>query len=521
MIWSLQILRFIAALMIVYVHAEDLALIATGSSGTIPHDLAIVGAAGVDIFFVLSGVVIAKTAPGMTSAQFALRRIRRILPIYLVACVPLLIGTTGLGWRDVVSTILLWPATDIMTAPVLPAAWTLSFEMLFYFCAALILHDRRWLYALGCLYGMALALRPLSPVFQFLGNPLAVEFLIGVVLAYAPPLPRVGVWLVPLGFAALAAVSGFLHMAPNGDCLTGQENLYRVFVYGLPSALIVYGFMQIRARKSVWTYLGDMSYSLYLFHPYSIALLRRSLMSIGPIQSDLIIIIAMAASVLFAWRIYVLIEMPILRAIPTQKPLRPPPVGGGISGACSLTGTSGERLEGNVAKKRCPFCRSTVAWDATACPRCARDIDTIEAIQARSRKSRIFMGTALAVGAIIFMIAKSSTPPDTPATAVVTTAAPAKPAVEDLSALTLRSAHAFCAGLKATGLLTDECKVSTWNQTVEATVDVTSTLASVFCTKSIEQLRGTKLKFEPGWHLKVFSPYSGHRATANCDLVVP
>ncbi len=50
MIWSLQILRFIAALMVVYVHAEDLALIATGSSGTIPHDLAIVGAAGVDIF---------------------------------------------------------------------------------------------------------------------------------------------------------------------------------------------------------------------------------------------------------------------------------------------------------------------------------------------------------------------------------------------------------------------------------------------------------------------------------------
>jgi len=131
------------------------------------------------------------------------------------------------------------------------------------------------------------------------------------------------------------------------------------------------------------------------------------------------------------------------------------------------------------------------------------------------------MGTALAVGAIIFMIAKSSTPPDTPATAVVTAAAPAKPAVEDLSALTLRSAHAFCAGLKATGLLTDECKVSAWNQTVEATVDVTSTLASVFCTKSVEQLGGTKLKFEPGWHLKVYSPYSGQRTSANCDLVVP
>jgi exopolysaccharide production protein ExoZ len=319
MIWSLQILRFIAALMVVYLHVATAALTDTGSSGTVPHDLAIVGAAGVDIFFILSGVVIAKTAPGMTSAQFLWRRIRRIMPIYLVASVPFIIAKTDFGWRDALSTLLLWPATDVMTKPLLPIAWTLSFEMLFYFSAALILHDRRWLYALGCLYGMAFALRPLGPVFQFLGNPLAIEFLFGVALAYAPPLPRVGAWLVPLGFAALV-VSGFLHFAPNGgalDHLTGQENLDRVFVYGLPSALIVYGFMQIRARESVWTYLGDMSYSLYLFHLFSIELVR-SFWLIVPIQSDLISIIAMAASVLVAWRIHALIEIPILRAIPTS-----------------------------------------------------------------------------------------------------------------------------------------------------------------------------------------------------------
>jgi len=107
MIWSLQILPFIAALMVVYVHAAAVAPTATGSSGTVPHDLAIVGAAGVDIFFVLSGVVIAKTAQGMTSAQFLWRRIRRILPIYLVACVPaLIIATkTGFGWRGAISTL--------------------------------------------------------------------------------------------------------------------------------------------------------------------------------------------------------------------------------------------------------------------------------------------------------------------------------------------------------------------------------------------------------------------------------
>src|SRR6266550_3905557 len=93
MIWSLQILRFIAALMVVYVHASQTAFAVTGSIGIIPHDIAVMGHAGVDIFFVLSGVVIAKTAPGVSAAQFAWRRIRRILPIYfaaLVVCSPLL-----------------------------------------------------------------------------------------------------------------------------------------------------------------------------------------------------------------------------------------------------------------------------------------------------------------------------------------------------------------------------------------------------------------------------------------------
>ena len=320
MIWSLQALRFIAALMVVYSHAAQTALTDNGSLGILPLDLVVMGRSGVDIFFVLSGVVIAKTAPGMTSAQFLWRRIRRILPIYLVVCVPALLmaAKTGFGWRGVLATVLLWPATDVMTAPLFPVAWTLSFEMLFYLSAALVLHDRRWLYVLGAFYGLAFSLRPLSPVFQILGNPLVVEFLFGVAIAFAPSW-RSGRIGIPFGFAARAA-AWFLRIAPVGgtlEFLTGQENLQRVFVYGVPSALIVYGFMQIRARASVWTYLGGASYSLYLFHPFALELVH-ALDKQLPMPSDLIIITGIGASVLLAWRIHVLIEKPILRVIPTD-----------------------------------------------------------------------------------------------------------------------------------------------------------------------------------------------------------
>jgi exopolysaccharide production protein ExoZ len=320
MIWSLQILRFIAALMVVYLHVAQTALAATGSIGIVPLELAITGNAGVDIFFVLSGVVIARTAPGMTSTQFLWRRVRRILPIYFVACVPAMLQAAkiGFGWRGVLATLLLWPATDVMTGPLWPVAWTLSFEMLFYLSAALVLHDRRWLYVLVTLYALAFSLRAHGPVFQFLGNPLVIEFLFGIALASMPTL-RGGLLGIPLGFAALAA-TGFLHFVPGGgalEFLTGQGNLQRVFVYGAPSALIVYGFMQIKARESVWTHLGDASYSIYLFHDFAVGLLLV-LWSIFPVPSDLIIIIGMIAAVLLSWRIHVLVEVPILRAIPTS-----------------------------------------------------------------------------------------------------------------------------------------------------------------------------------------------------------
>ena len=112
-----------------------------------------------------------------------------------------------------------------------------------------------------------MALRQHGAVFQFLGNPLILEFLFGVAIAYAPAFQPAR-WGIPLG-AALLIGAGFFDLAPFGNSLEylrGEEAFQRVAVFGLPAALIVWGAMQFKGRESFWTGQGDASYALYLTH---------------------------------------------------------------------------------------------------------------------------------------------------------------------------------------------------------------------------------------------------------------
>lgn len=320
MIWSLQTLRFVAAMMVVYVHSAQVAFAVTGSGGAIPHSIAIAGRAGVDIFFVLSGVVITLLATNVTASEFAWRRVRRIMPIYWVLCIPafLIAAKIGFGWREVLATLLLWPATDVMTEPLIPVAWTLCFEMLFYAAATLVLINRRWLVVLLFAYALCFGLRDYGPIFQFLGNPLIVEFLLGVLIARAPMWRPAALGTV-VGFSALLA-AGPLGLAPMGGTmqfLTGEEGVQRVLVYGLPAALIVYGAMHIKVGESVWTYLGDASYTLYLVHTFVVSALL-ALWRFLPLPSDAVMLLTMAASVVVSWRVYELVEKPLLRMLPRR-----------------------------------------------------------------------------------------------------------------------------------------------------------------------------------------------------------
>jgi exopolysaccharide production protein ExoZ len=242
--------------------------------------------------------------------------------MYLLISIPtaLVMAKTSFGWRDALATLLLWPATDRMTSPALLTAWTLCFEMLFYAAVTAVLVDRRLLSVGVGLFAAAMGLHARGPIFQFLGNPIIFEFVFGVMLSYLPRC-RPAVWCLPIGAAALVA-AGFIGIAPpiemNMELLAGDENFRRVLVYGVPAAMIVFGTMQIDAKPSAWTFLGDASYTLYLSHMLPIQLLLLWCMA-HPMAPELTIVIGTLASVIFAWRVYVLFEIPLLELLGRRK----------------------------------------------------------------------------------------------------------------------------------------------------------------------------------------------------------
>jgi peptidoglycan/LPS O-acetylase OafA/YrhL len=142
------------------------------------------GAAGVDLFFVISGFIMATIAKP-SAGRFLFDRFWRIFPLWLVAVTPWLIALRP-GPSIIAASLTLWPVYHQFTMPALDVGWTLSFELLFYVAMALGMRTRAAVPL--TLFGVALAAGALThaPIFDYVGNPMIFEFLFGVGIAKLP-----------------------------------------------------------------------------------------------------------------------------------------------------------------------------------------------------------------------------------------------------------------------------------------------------------------------------------------------
>ncbi len=240
------------------------------------------GSWGVDLFFVISGFIMVyinrDTASGPAIAgRFLYRRVIRIVPLYWFYTL-LIIALYIAFNRDipdvdrVVKSLLFIPDGF----PVLMVGWTLNYEMYFYLVFTItLLLPRHWrLLALTIwLAGTCLAGFLANP-FQvywsfkditFYTNPIVLEFLAGVFVGYIYLQQR----FLSRQTALLFVLTGFPAIFIARYFISDIET-WRFLAWGIPSVMIVYGFLSLEFHKAKGTaalaHLGDSSYSLYLCH---------------------------------------------------------------------------------------------------------------------------------------------------------------------------------------------------------------------------------------------------------------
>jgi exopolysaccharide production protein ExoZ len=309
-----------------------------------------VGAAGVDVFFVISGFIITiLTNNRETDAlDFLYHRLVRIVPLYwILTLVAFAIGFLKVNFfyrfdrsfSNLTQSLLFLPhaAAKGLSAPVLQQGWTLEYEMFFYavFTIWLFFHTKNRMIMVALLLGalaiIGIVTRQTSPVLLTYTSPLLLEFVAGIGLAVAwerklmPP-PIFGLAFIVLGLGMFG-----LQLTLDAP----SSGMMRAIQWGGPAALMVIGALSLEAgehvpRVRLGVLLGDASYALYLAHGFVVsAFLWR--FSAAPIWGR--VAICVVGACLVAAVVHLWLERPlnkylldVYRRRKVDMPIQPSPV---------------------------------------------------------------------------------------------------------------------------------------------------------------------------------------------------
>lgn len=260
------------------------------------------GAVAVDLFFVLSGMIMVFSsdrllARGQTfpAVTFAFNRACRIVPLYWIASFTNALLGFGLSvftepsiYRPLIKSMLFLPQSAT-GAPqfgyaTLFVGWTLNYEVLFYllFAAALAFGRAKWVVLAGAFALLLVGLPTLSgqtpvldpyvdyglpvPYLNLAANPIVWDFVVGVAVGLVLrkttlPLTR------PLSLAMCAAAGLLCAIQLLTSFRSGHGVLHSTLPLAALVLLVANHEMRFGARvPRLLVYLGDISFSLYLWH---------------------------------------------------------------------------------------------------------------------------------------------------------------------------------------------------------------------------------------------------------------
>ncbi|MBJ7450697.1 MAG: acyltransferase [Blastococcus sp.] len=322
----LDALRMVAALWVFLAHAafaenyfrtgDTVPLDPTATTGL--REIVRTGWMGVDLFFVISGIVITRTAVGRSAAEFIVARFSRIAPSFLVGVTIAILITFFLGGQGTTPyngfatipdllpsfTLLNYPLGSEVTAE--PSYWTLWTEAKFYALVALCLlvcrvGTRRTIIIFLTLWLFAVILLhegPQPTLTALLLTPFAPYFILGAVLGMVRN-RRELLLLSPLLLASVVMAAAAAEA--RGAFATGTSTACVVVLSAaVVAGLLVKGSDSRLSRTA--TALGLASFPLYLLNYRFGGLIVGALQSRGVgIGVALVVGSAVLVTVAYLW----------------------------------------------------------------------------------------------------------------------------------------------------------------------------------------------------------------------------
>jgi peptidoglycan/LPS O-acetylase OafA/YrhL len=358
---AMEGLRGLAILLVFLCHFQIVILthLAPGFQSNLFKSGAEIGGTGVDLFFVLSGMLIYRAAmkPELHYGRFLLRRVQRIYPTFLAVLAFYLVLSRFLHVGEhysvhgrlatisyVLTNVLLLPGlVDI--PPIISAAWSLSYEISFYLAIPLLvrlLELRRWKPRTRAIcwssiiasYICFVLFRPEAlPRYHYFDGSFVrfTMFLCGMLieeslntgLAGRLLTPRMQALLLGAGAGSLAllfwsemrTVTQPEHNSPQHAAL--RAALVLVIYLGLTAtALCPAGVLNAFFSGKWLRWNGNISYSTYLIHGFTlnvlaVAIVHMKWISRHPlIAAPLILLIACSGTLITATALFLAIEKP-------------------------------------------------------------------------------------------------------------------------------------------------------------------------------------------------------------------